>query len=382
MVKTTKILTYKVSDEKRTIIEKIAKMIDENIEILNTDVPQDIVALPTFLVFVNLKDELTEEDKNKLLECIDCSRDMVECIVINEKLFSNESALKYIISSNYKKYNETKEIDILEENCCKLKEKIEIYQEEHSLSKDDFLFSECNLVEFFDEDRPKVMKYINDCVKNDILWNTKLLEYIDINHRKISPLTYQTFNKGVFRMFIHPTMFSRDFMQCNENGQNERMLQIHQLEKLCDILAEEIYINKYDKSIESARLERNISKNNIDVTDEHLIAYRLSQKGVFCNIMQYVKEIIKNYLSKTEEYYYENNLFIFKFDDKLWTEIRNFIKNFANLPLWKNKEFSESVFGKLITIEEWKSVFETGTTANGVQVLEKPIDITEMTKSN
>jgi hypothetical protein len=179
-------------------------------------------------------------------------------------------------------------------------------------------------------------------------------------------------------------MFSRDFIQCNEKGQNEneRMLQIHQLEKLCDIVAEEIYINKYDKSIESARLERNISKNNINVTDEHLIAYRLSQKGVFCNIMQYVKEIIKNYLSKTEEYYYENNLFIFKFDDKLWTEIRNFIKNFANLLLWKNKEFSESVFGKLVTIEEWKSVFETGTTANGVQVLEKPIDITEMTKSN
>jgi len=71
----------------------------------------------------------------------------------------------------------------------------------------------------------------------------------------------------------------------------------------------------------------------------------------------------------------EKKLFQYKFPDTLWECIRIFIKNLANLPVWINKELSLTVFGGKQNYEYWQTIFETGKSSQGVQVLVEPLNL-------
>jgi hypothetical protein len=66
------------------------------------------------------------------------------------------------------------------------------------------------------------------------------------------------------------------------------------------------------------------------------------------------------------------------FPDQLWMNIENFITNLFNLPLWKNKELSLTIFGGKQVYSFWKTIFEKGIAPTGEKVLAHPLDITEM----
>ena len=52
----------------------------------------------------------------------------------------------------------------------------------------------------------------------------------------------------------------------------------------------------------------------------------------------------------------------------------------AALPLWVNKDLSATVFGGKQNNSFWQTVFETGRSPQGVQVLAKPLNLVEMIK--
>lgn len=381
MIKETTILTYKVNKEQRNILEKVAKQFNQNLNIVNTDIAEDIIAVPSFIAFINLENEPSEDKKEYVLNCVKSLIEYRNSIIINEETFENEEKLQRLIEKNFKEYNTQTSWDKFDDDYYELAEKIKIYQKEHSLEKDDYTFSELDLTQFFDEEWPHIRTLIINSIKREILLN-KLLDYIDFNRKHISPISYNTINKSILNLFIdYNTLspYSIHYEDEKKEKENPRTIEIKQLAKLCDILAEEIYIGKYDKNIGNHRIEALVrNKKDINITDEHLIACRLSQNGVFYNLMQYIKEIIKMYFSKIKDKFSEDNLFMYKFDEKLWEDITTFIKEFYKLQLWRNRELAQDVFFGTSPAETWKEIFETGKTKDGIQVLENIIDITKI----
>ena len=168
----------------------------------------------------------------------------------------------------------------------------------------------------------------------------------------------------------------------SDEGLNPRELEISQIIKLLNIIAEKIYINKFSPEVGVARIEDKIIKqNDADISDDHLIAYRMSKEEIMYNWLGYVKEVIKNYLSNLGRKYNENSLFQQKFDEQLWINIENFISNLKNLALWKDRSMANTIFSGKNPYDYWKTIFETGKSVDNVPVLAKPINFVEMIKT-
>ena len=76
----------------------------------------------------------------------------------------------------------------------------------------------------------------------------------------------------------------------------------------------------------------------------------------------------------------KDRLFQYKFPEQVWTNIRKFLESLVAMPLWVNTELSATVFGGKQNNIFWKTIFETGRTPAGMDVLAKPINLIEMIK--
>jgi hypothetical protein len=94
-----------------------------------------------------------------------------------------------------------------------------------------------------------------------------------------------------------------------DEGLNPRILERNQIINLCNIIAEEILIGKYDKDIGVYRIENKIAEGKGGIPDEHLIAYRMCREEVMYNWIQYIKLLIKQSFSLSGEMFDDNNLF-------------------------------------------------------------------------
>jgi len=152
---------------------------------------------------------------------------------------------------------------------------------------------------------------------------------------------------------------------------------------LLNIIAEEIYINKYQPEIGVARIESKIidGKDNL-ITDDHLIAFRISKEEIMINIFTWIKQVIINYFSQTGRMFTNNKLFQYKFEDQLWINLRNFIINLKSLPLWKDRSMASTYFSGKKNYDYWKSVFENGKGTDGADVLLIPLNINTMIRNN
>lgn len=259
------------------------------------------------------------------------------------------------------------------------------YQKEHSLSGDDFSFSEQNVVDHFRGQRANVKLYIVNSQKNCITRSAdnKLLSYINFEGRgNALPLSYSTFEKTFLSRFINAkTILTCPINDKIDEGLNKRMLEKQQLVKLCNIIAEELLIGRYDVEIGTYRIENNIAngKGN-EITDNHLIAYRLFKEEIIYNWMEYLERLIKNSFAFTGTLFDEDNLFMQSMPETLWDQIRNFIVNLRELPIWKDRSMSATIFGGKNNYAFWSQVFKTGKTPEGVQVLAEPLNVINMIK--
>jgi len=264
-------------------------------------------------------------------------------------------------------------------------ERIKKYQDDHNLKQDDFSFSEQKLVEYFKGDNANIKKYIIDSIKHSITEanENKLKDYIDREGKsKEVPISYSAFDKSFLAIFID----SKQLLQFpinykSDEGLNPRELEISQTINLLNIIAEEIYINKFLPEIGVSKIESKIiaGKDN-DITDNHLIAFRMSKEEIMFNWLGYIKDVIVNYFSNTGKKFNNNSLFQQKFDDQLWINIRNFVSNLKMLPLWKDRAMANTTFSGKKNYDYWKTIFETGKSADNVPVLAKPLNYVEMIK--
>jgi len=261
-------------------------------------------------------------------------------------------------------------------------DRVERYQRELGLDSDDYSFSESDLVNYYKGESREMKRYVLDAVRDYITHNpeNKLKEYIDFGgRRKEKPLSYSTVEKTFYSFFIYQDVMDFPIDYRLEEGENPREIEKEQILALMNMIAEEIFIGKYDPNIGTARIENKIQKGE-DIPEPHLIAYRMSKEEILYNWLRYVEQIIKSYFIMQGKPLDEKRLFQYRFPEPLWGRIRLFLKNLRNLPLWVNRELSATVFGGKQNYDFWQTIFETGSSPQGLRVLAEPLDLMKMIK--
>lgn len=261
-------------------------------------------------------------------------------------------------------------------------DRLERFRAETGRPDGDLSFSEQDLVVYFKGQSREMKRFILDAVRDAVTSDAanKLRDFIDYGGRgKERPLSYSTIDKTFYSFFLHQGVLSTPLNFGAENGENPRELETSQIIKLMNIIAEEIYVGKFDPDIGTDKIESRLQKGEVFKHD-HLRAFRMSKEELVYNWLRYIQHVAKNYFINTGKPIQEDKLFQYPFPEQLWTNIRNFVRNLAALPLWVNINLSETVFGGKQNNSFWQTVFETGRSPHGVQVLAKPLNLVEMIK--
>ena len=254
-------------------------------------------------------------------------------------------------------------------------DRVERYQKDHNLREDIFTFSEKDLVKHFKGESREMKRYILDAVRDSITHsqNNRLKDYIDFGGRgKEKPLSYSTIEKTFYSFFIFQELLETPLDYRIEEGENPREFEKNQILKLMNIIAEKIYVGKFDPAIGCHKIENRIQKGE-KIPEDHLRAYRLSREEIIYTWLKYIQQIVKNYFIMLGNPINEDRLFQYKFPPPLWDRVRIFIKNLKQLPVWVNVDLSLSVFGGKQTYEYWQTIFDTGKSPQNQQILAGPL---------
>jgi hypothetical protein len=258
--------------------------------------------------------------------------------------------------------------------------KIERFQKDKNLTSDDYSFSESDLVSHFRGEGREIKKFIIDFIRRKIIENpeNKIVDYLNFGGReKEKPLSYSNIEKTFYSLFIYGDLLDiRPFF--NQQRDNE----MSQIVKLMNIIQEEI-LSGFDFNIGSFKIEERVrkikeGKSNEVIPDAHLRAFRLCKEEILFNWLKMVKQVIQMYFSNLGRIVDEDKLFQEKFDDRLWNNIRNLLKNLNDLPIWIDRDrthlFSKKEYGY------WQEIFRTGMSPDKIQVLNEGVNIVDMIK--
>jgi len=259
-------------------------------------------------------------------------------------------------------------------------ERLDRFRKERNLPADDESLSERDLVDHFKLEWREMRRYILDAVRDWITHHSdnKLKEFVDFGGRgNERPFSYSTIEKTFYSFFIYPDALEIPLNFRLEEGENPRELEKNQILRLMNIIADVIYVGKFDPALGTYRIENRVQKGE-DVPDPHLKAFRLAREEILYNWLRYIRQIVQNYFIMQGRPVQEAKLFQYRFPEPLWDHIENFVANLCRMPIWVNRELSLSVFGGKQTYEYWQTIFETGRTPQGQQALPGGIDLMKM----
>jgi hypothetical protein len=239
------------------------------------------------------------------------------------------------------------------------RDRIARYRQETGRKEEDFSFSERDLVTFFKGQSREMKRYILDAVRDGVTSaaENKLRDFIDYGGRgKERPLSYSSIDKTFYSFFIFQEVLDTPLDYETDNGENPRELETAQLIRLMNVIAEEIYIGKFDSDIGTDKIESRLQKGEI-FPHKHLRAFRMSKEEVIYNWLRYIQQIAKFYFIHSGKPIQEEKLFQYVFPEQLWENIRRFVRNFSGLPLWVNTDLSATVFGGKQNNSFWQTVF-------------------------
>ena len=261
-----------------------------------------------------------------------------------------------------------------------LGDRMDRFRRERGLAEEDEGFSERDLVNHFKGERREMRRYIVDWVRNSVTTNqeNKLRDYIDYGGRRTEmPISYSTVEKTFYSFFIHREALITPFNYRVEEGSNPRRLEVEQIVRLMNVIAEKVFVGQFSHSIGTRRVENNIQKGK-SVPEPHLRAFRMAKEEILYNWVRYAGQIVKNYFITTGKPIDESKLFQYPIPDPCWDNIENFVENLKRLSIWVNKDLSNSIFGGKQNYEFWQAIFESGKTHNNVEVMPNGINVMEM----
>lgn len=257
--------------------------------------------------------------------------------------------------------------------------RIEKYQKDKGLTSDDYSFSEKDLLSHFRGEGREIKKFILDHIRWKIInhQDNKLKDYVNFGGReKEKPISYSSIEKTFYSLFIlNDVLDVRPFF--NEKRENE----INNVVKLMSIVAEEVLQGNYDFNKGIFKIEERVrkireGKSSETIPDSHLRAYRLVKEEIMYNWLKYVRAIIHSHFLSQGKQIDQNKLMQESFDEILWQNIRKFIRNLSNLPVWVDRD-KTYLFSKR-DYRYWETIFSTGISPDGIRVLSKGINFLEM----
>ena len=256
-------------------------------------------------------------------------------------------------------------------------ERVKRYKDQLNLSENDYEFSEQDLVNHFKGESKDIKKFILDSIRDSITYNeeNRLINFVDFGGRaNEKPLSYSTISKTFYSFFIGQELLNTPLDYLFEEGENPRELEKEQLLNLMNIIADEIFIGKFDPTIGTSKIEYKIQKGE-DVPEEHLIAFRMAKEEIIYNWLRHIRQIIILYFFMQRKMVPEKKLLQCRFPDTLWETIKDFVRDLRSLPLWVNRDLSATVFGGKQNYDYWQTIFSTGRTPQGLEVLPEPLSI-------
>jgi len=261
------------------------------------------------------------------------------------------------------------------------RERVERYLSDLSLDSDFQSFSERDLIDHFKGQWREVRRYILDDVRDSITHHPDnlLRSYIDFGGRGSSmPLSYSTVEKTFYSFFIYPEALTTHLNHRLEQDENPRELEKEQILRLMNVIAERLYVGKYDPSIGTYRLEQKVQAGE-EIPPDHLRAFRMSKEEILYNWLRWVKMVVENYIVMQEGVPVdEGRLFHRRLPEPAWDMIGRFIDNLAALPLWVNRPLSETIFGGKQVYDFWRQIFDTGSTPSGQPVRAEPLNLMKL----
>ena len=261
-----------------------------------------------------------------------------------------------------------------------LADRMQRYRRDRGKTDDDESFSERDLVNHFKGESREMKRYVIDWVRNSVTTQTdnKLRDYIDYGGRGTEmPLSYSAIEKTFYSLFISGDLLTTPFNYRLEEGQNPRQLEIDQLVRLMNVVADQIFVGKFEHSIGTRRIEHNIQRGK-DIPEPHLRAYRMAKEEILHNWLRYVRQIVQSHFIMMRKPFDEKRLFQRPIPDACWGNMENFIDSLRRLPIWVNKDLSQTVFGGKQNNDFWQAIFERGRAPNGVVVMPSGIDLMAM----
>jgi hypothetical protein len=263
-----------------------------------------------------------------------------------------------------------------------LADRIERYRVDRGLPEDSEVFSEQDLQRHFKGER-EMKRYVLDGIRSRIIQHkdNKLLDFIEYGGRGTDfPLSYSTVEKTFYSFFIGTELLATRLNHRAEEGLNPRMLEVEQMVMLMNIIAEEIFIDKFDLDIGTSRIESKVSKGD-PVPEPHLAAYRLAKEEIIYNWLRLVKQVIQTSFVTSGTPFDENAPLQKHLPHNAWNNVRNFIRALRRLPIWVNRDMATSLFGGKHNNHFWKQIFDEGATPEGQKVLGQKIDLIKMMQS-
>lgn len=255
------------------------------------------------------------------------------------------------------------------------------YREDRGLPETALNFSEVDLYSHFKGEAREIKRYIIDNQRDQVTSHpeNKLVEFMDYAGKGAEkPLSYSTIEKTFYSFFIHPNLLETPLDYGEDTGDNPRELEISQIVALMNVVAEEIYIGKFDPVTGTSRLESKVQKGE-SVPDDHLRAFRMGKEEVLYSWLKYAQQIVLRHFVAVGKPVDQGRLFQYQFSEVLWQQLRAYVRNLAGLPLWANRGLSATVFGGKQTGDFWRTIWETGRSPQGTVVLPAPIDLTALT---
>jgi hypothetical protein len=261
-------------------------------------------------------------------------------------------------------------------------DRIQRFQKENGRADDDLAFSERDLANHFKGQSREIKRFILDALRNGVTSDpeNKLMDFIDLGGRgKERPLSYSTIEKTFYSFFVYQEVLETPISYRMEEGENPRDLERRQILRLMNLIAQEIYTDKFDPEIGTDKIESSLQKGK-DYPLAHLRAFRMSKEEIVYNWLSYVGQIARQYFIMLGKPDPQERLFQYPFPEQVWDNIGKFLRSLVALPLWVNRDLSETVFGGKQGNNFWKTVFETGRTPQGMHVLAQPLNLIEMIK--
>ena len=264
-----------------------------------------------------------------------------------------------------------------------LSNRIDRYRADRDFESEDESFSEQDLVNHFRGEARQMRRYVLDRVRDGITRHpdNKLRDYIEYGGRSTSkPLSYIAVENSFYQHFIHDQLLTTPFNHRFQEGTNPRQLEIEQMVKLMNIVAEKIYIDKFDPKKGTQYIESDVRKGK-EIAEPHLRAFRMSKQEILHSWIRLVRQVVYQYFVNMGKPIDESKLFQQEIPEPCWKNVENFIDSLTRLPLWANKDLAFTDFDAKRTNEYWLTIFQTGSREDGGVVIPSGgLNLTEMIK--